>query len=136
MVVVLVVGVVGTAGAFVLGPWALDVVFDADLSGRTMAILALGSAFYMMALASAQAVIALRGHALVAVGWGVGLLTFVLTLWLSSDDVFRRVEFALLASSIAALVGFSLALQYKLRSGAKPDRGSMMDAITDMPFEM
>ncbi len=135
MMVVIVVGVVGTAGAFVLGPWALDVVFDADISGRTMAILALGSAFYMLALASAQAVIALRGHALVAVGWGVGATTFVVTLWLSSDDVFRRVEFALLASSIAALLSFAMALQHKLRAGEVPDQDSMMDAIIDMPFE-
>ncbi len=135
MGVVLVVGAVGTGGAFVLGPWALDVVFDADLSGRTMAILALGSAFYMLALASAQAVIAVRGHALVAVGWGVGLLTFVVTLWLSSHDIFRRVEYALLASSITALLSFAIALQYKLRTGAEPDQDSMMDAIIDMPFE-
>lgn len=135
MGLVLVVGVVGTAGAFVLGPWALDVVFDADLTGRTMAILALGSAFYMLALASAQAVIALRGHALVALGWGVGLLTFVVTVWISADTIFRRVEYALLASSITALVTFSISLQYKLRSGVQPDQDSMMDAITDMPFE-
>ena len=74
--------------------------------------------------------------ALVAVGWGVGLLTFVLVLWLSSHDIFRRVEYALLASSITSLLAFAVALQYKLRSGVKPDRDSMMDAITDMPFEM
>ncbi len=132
---VLVVGVGGTAGAFVLGPWALDVVYDADLTGRTLAILALGSAFYMVALATAQAVIALQGHALVAVGWGVGVVSFLLTTWLSSDDLFRRIELGLLVSSIAAVLSFVTALRYKLRSGATPNQDSMMDAITDMPFE-
>ena len=135
MAVVLVVGVVGTTGAFVLGPWALDVVFDADLSGRTLALLAFSSACYMVALATAQAVIALKGHALVALGWGVGACTFVAATYLSSDDVFRRVEIGLLASSIAAMASFGIALRYKLTTGVTPDRDSIMDAITDMPFE-
>lgn len=135
MVVVLVVGVVGTAGAFVLGPWAIEVVYDAELSGRTLAVLALSSAFYMAALATAQAVIALRGHALVALGWGIGVASFLLTTWLSSDELFRRVELGLLASSVAALVGFAVALRARLATGAVPDRDSVMDAITDMPFE-
>jgi len=135
MMAVLAVGVVGTTGAFLIGPWAIDVVYDADLSGRTLAVLALGSACYMVALATAQAVIALKGHALVAVGWGVGVITFLLTTWLSSDDLFRRIEFGLLASSIGAMATFALALRYKLGTGVRPDRDSVFEAITDMPFE-
>jgi hypothetical protein len=45
------------------------------------------------------------------------------------------VEIGLLASSIAAMTSFAIVLRYKLRSGATPDQGSIMDAITDMPFE-
>jgi hypothetical protein len=92
MGVVLAVGVLGTAGAFVLGPWALRLVYDVDLSGRTLAMLSLSSALYMLALATAQAVIALQGHALVAVGWLIGVVTFLLGTWLSADEVFRRIE--------------------------------------------
>lgn len=135
MLVVAAVGVVGTTGAFILGPWAIDVVYDASLSGRTLAILALGSTFYMVALALAQAVIALKGHALVAVGWGVGVITFLLVTWLSSDDLFRRVEIGLLASSAAAMITFAISFKVKLASGVTPDQDSMMDALTDMPFE-
>lgn len=135
MYAVLAVGVVGTTGAFLIGPWAIEVVYDANLTGRTLAILALGSACYMLALATAQAVIALKGHALVALGWGIGVLTFVLATWLSSDDLFRRVEIGLLASSIASMVSFAIALRHKLVIGAVPDQDSIMDAITDMPFE-
>jgi len=137
MMVVLAVGVVGTAGAFVLGPWALQIVYDADLSGRTLAMLALSSAVYMLALATAQAVIALQGHALVAVGWAIGVLGFVLGTWLSGpeDEVFRRIEIGLVVSSAAALVTFALALRHRLSSGTLPNQGSVMDAITDMPFE-
>ena len=135
MIVVLVVGFVGTTGAFLIGPWALEVVFDADLTGRTLALLAFSSACYMIALATAQAVIALKGHALVSIGWGIGVIAFIIGTWQGSDDVFRRVEIGLLASSIAAMVTFGLTLRYKLMIGVVPDQDSIMDAITDMPFE-
>ncbi|MEM9515756.1 MAG: hypothetical protein AAGA42_12955 [Actinomycetota bacterium] len=135
MLVVLAVGVIGTLGAFVLGPWVIEVVYDAELGGRTLAMLALSSAVYMGALATAQAVIALQGHALVALGWGLGAVAFVLGTWLSSDQIFRRIEIGLLLSSVVALIAFAIALQIQLRAGAKPDQDSVMEAITDMPFE-
>lgn len=133
--VVVGVGVIGTAGAFVLGPFVLDAVFDANLSGRTLAMLALGSACYMMALALAQAVIALKGHAFVSVGWMAGVIAFVLATWLSSDDLFRRVEIGLLVSSGTAMIAFALALRQRLASGARPDEGSLLEALTDQPLE-
>jgi O-antigen/teichoic acid export membrane protein len=135
LMVVVLVGVVGTVGAFIIGPWAIDVVYDADLSGSTLAILAMGSAFYMMAIATAQAVIALKGHALVALGWGCGVIAFLLGTWLSSDDLFRRIELGLLISSITSMVAFMISLKYKMSTDVVPDQDSIMDAITDMPFE-
>jgi O-antigen/teichoic acid export membrane protein len=135
MVLVLGVGVVGTIGAFILGPFVINVVYDADLTGQTLAMLALGSACYMVALALAQAVIALKGHPLVALGWISGVVSFVLATWLSSDDLFTRVEIGLLVSSVAAMTAFALALRYKLATGAVPDRESVLEAITDMPLE-
>ena len=135
MYIVLVVGAVGTSGAFLLGPWMIEIVYDASLTGQTLALLALSSACYMVALATAQAVIALKGHAFVALGWGIGVATFVVATYWGGEDVFRRVEVGLLASSIAAMTSFAIALRYKLQSGATPDQGSVMDAITDMPFE-
>lgn len=135
MYIVLVVGVVSTSGALLLGPWMIEIVYGASLTGRTLALLALSSACYMVALATAQAVIALKGHAFVASGWGIGVATFVLATYWGGEDVFRRVEIGLLASSIAAMTSFAIVLRYKLQSGATPDQGSIMDAITDMPFE-
>jgi O-antigen/teichoic acid export membrane protein len=135
MLLVLAVGVVGTVGAFLLGPWALSLVYDADLSGRTLAMLTLSSALYMLALATAQAVIALQGHSLVAIGWAIGLASFLLATWLSSDEVFRRIEIGLAVSSACALAAFALALHHRLKVGALPTKSSIMDAMTDMPFE-
>jgi O-antigen/teichoic acid export membrane protein len=134
MKLVLLVGVVGTAGAFLLGPLVIEKFYDATLPRTTMAMLAFGSAGYMVALAIAQAVIALRGHALVALGWGVGAITFVLVTWLAADELFRRVELGLVASSFASLCVFALALRSRLRSGDLPSGQSVMEAITDMPL--
>ena len=40
-----------------------------------------------------------------------------------------------LAGSAAAMVVFSLALRTQLRAGAVPTESSVLEAITDMPFE-
>jgi O-antigen/teichoic acid export membrane protein len=122
------VGIVGTAGAFILGPWAAEVIYEVELSNRTLAMLALASSLYMLALALGQAVIALKGHALVALGWGLGVATFVVVTLFSSDLLFRRIEFGLLFSSMAALVYFAIALERRLRAGARPDSGSVIEA--------
>ena len=135
MVIVLAVGMAGVAGSFLVGPFVIEKMYAVDISSRTLAMLALGSAAYMFALALAQAVIALNGHALVGVGWGLGMVSFVLVTWLSSDDLFRRIEYGLVASSVAALIAFGFALRYKLRTGSLPTNESMMEAIIDMPFE-
>ncbi len=132
---VLVVAVVGTAGAFLLGPFVIKKFYDSELSGRTLATLALSSAVYMFALALAQAVIALRGHMLVAFGWASAGIIFLLVTWLNDEDLFRRVELGLVASSVAALVAFAFALRHRLRIGVVPTGESIMEALTDMPLE-
>ncbi len=129
------VGVAGTIGAFALGPIAVELLYDAELSRRTLAVLAAGSAFYMLGLAVAQALIALHGHALVALGWTVGMVTFVGVTAAVGGEVFRRVELGLLAGSMAAATVFALALRGRLRSGRLPDEASMYEALTDMPLE-
>jgi O-antigen/teichoic acid export membrane protein len=130
------VGALGTVGAFVLGPFAVDLLYDAELSNRTLAVLALGSACYMLGLAFAQAVLALHGHAWVALGWTIGMGSFVLVTWLfDHSDVFRRVEVGLLVGSAAAMATFAFALRQRLRAGAVPDEQSVIEALTDQPFE-
>lgn len=129
--VVVSVGIIGTLGAFLLGPFAIELVYDAELGGRTLAALALASGVYMMALALGQAVIALHGHALVALGWGVGVLTFVLAVVYSSDDLFRRIEIGLFLSSLTSMIAFAVALKFKLdASTGVAEAESLIDAAT------
>ncbi len=134
--VVIAVGVMGVIGSALLGPFVLSKVYNADLSRRTITMLVLGTAIYMVALTFAQAVIALHGHALVALGWGVGMVTFVLVTSLSSNELYLRVELGLVASSIVACAAFALALQRRLSFGVAPDEGSLLEAATDVPYEL
>ncbi|MEO6124182.1 MAG: hypothetical protein ABIR32_10775 [Ilumatobacteraceae bacterium] len=136
LIVVCGVAFLGVAGSAMLGPYILEKVFQADLSSRTVGMLALGSGIYMIALTFAQAVIALHGHALVAIGWLIGMITFGLVTWLSSNDVFPRVELGLVSSSIAAAAVFAFALRYRLSVGIPPDAGSLLEAATDVPYEV
>ena len=108
------IGVAGTIYGALLGPWTLRLVYNADLTGSTLAMLALSSALYMMALAISQAVLALEDHAYVALGWVIALITFILGTWLSSDDAFQRIEIGLVASSLAAVTAFGLRLRRRL----------------------
>lgn len=135
MIVVIAVGVLGTVGSFALGPPVLDLVYDGGLDRRTLTLLALGSAIYMVALATAQAVIALHGHAVVGIGWLIGMATFLIGAAFSAEDLYLRVEIGLVASSLAALVVFSIALSRLLDSGATVDLDSLSDALSDRPLE-
>lgn len=114
VIVVAGIGVAGTIFGALLGPWTLRLVYDADLGGRTLAMLALSSALYMMALAVSQAVLALEDHAYVALGWVISITMFVIGTWLTSDDVFQRIEIGLVASSAAAVIAFGLRLRRRL----------------------
>ena len=129
VVLVIGVGVFGTIGAFLFGPFFLDLVYGGGIDRSTLTLLALASAIYMMALAIAQAVIALRGHRLVALGWLLSFLSYVLCAWKVSQDLFLRVEVALVVSSTVALVSFALSLRALLKSGATVDIESVTTAI-------
>src|SRR4029077_11800103 len=107
--------------------------FGADLTGRTMAMLALSSAIYMGAIAVSQAVVALHGHAQVAFGWIFAVVSFVLAIWLAGDDLFRRIEIALVVSSLTALVTFSVALPLRWPA-AQPAIGDV-GPLPELPLE-
>jgi O-antigen/teichoic acid export membrane protein len=135
LILVLIVGAAAVIGAFLLGPFVVKVFFDSVLSRRTLTLLALSSALYMVALALAQAIIALQGHAKVAFGWALGMATFVAVVAVPNDDLLLRVESALVAGSLGALVVFAVVLRILIHSGAQPDEDSLMEAFDSLPME-
>ena len=130
--------VAGTIVGAVLGPFVVDTMFPgSDLGARTMGILAAGAGLYMLAMACAQALIALGGHADQAAGWFIGCVALAITVLISSQDVFFRVELALLAGSAAALVVMGVLLVRRL-TAAGPlhvDSGDLIEAIHDVAIE-
>ena len=133
--IVVAVALLGTVGSYVLGPWALDIMYDGGLDRSTLTLLALASGMYMLCIAIAQAVIALRGHRWVAIGWVSAVVTFLLLTAVSSNDLFLRVEIGLVGGSTAALIVFSLALKSRIAAGITPDADSMVDGVLDTQFE-
>jgi O-antigen/teichoic acid export membrane protein len=137
LVVTVGLGALASVGAFAVGPQVVTAMFgdEFELDHRTLGLLALGCALYMIATALAQAVIALAGHRLVAASWAAGVVAFVGTVAFASDDLFFRVELGLLAGSLASMVAMGLALAARLSSGAQPEAGAVIDALHDLPFE-
>ncbi len=129
---------VGTIVGAVLGPFVVETMFPgSDLGSRTMGILAAGAGIYMLAMACAQALIALGGHADQAAGWFVGCLALAVTVLISSDDLFFRVELALLVGSAVSLIvmGALLIRRLTVAGPLHVDSGDLIEAIHDVPIE-
>jgi O-antigen/teichoic acid export membrane protein len=139
LVVVAGLALAGTVGGFVLGPFVVEIMFpDADLSGRTMGLLAAGAGLYMLALACAQAVIALGGHRDQALGWAAGFGALVVTVLVAAtDDLFLRVEVGLLAGSAVAFVAMAGLLMRRLAASGPLTiaSGDLIEALHDVPIE-
>jgi O-antigen/teichoic acid export membrane protein len=138
LVAVAALAVAGSAVGAILGPTVVEIMFPgADLGHRTMGLLAAGAGLYLLAMACAQAVIALGGHADQAIGWCLGLVTLLATVWLVSDDLFLRVEIGLLVGSAVAFVAMG-ALLFRRLAAAGPlhiDSGDLIEAMHEVPIE-
>jgi len=98
--------VVGTAGAYLLGPPVVRLLFGPgfDISSATMAILTAASTVYVLAAAVSSAAIATLRHRLSAVAWLAGCVTFAAGTALG-QGLYTRVELGyLLGSCVTALV--------------------------------
>lgn len=114
LILVVGVGVVGTAGAFAVGPAVLKLIYAGGIDRRTLTLLAFSSALYMVAVVFAQATIALHGHALAGIGWALGFASFIALAAWSSNDLYLRVELALVGSSLVSLASFIVALRSRM----------------------
>ena len=128
------VGVIGTIGAALLGPTVLRRAFAENLDATHLAMLAVASSVYMLAMALAQALIALHAHAHVGIGWLVGFIAFLLALAIP-NELLTRVETALVVGATVALVIFAWSLRRSLAHGGTLDADSIREALHDLPLE-
>lgn len=130
------VGAAGVIGSLLLGPSVVDKAFNVNLGRGDLVLLAAGSATYMLALAVAQALIALHGQNQVALSWLASVIIFVGgVVAFSSLDLYPRVELALLAGAATALIAMGFCVVMKVRSGAELREGDLIEALHDMPLE-
>ncbi|MFN2568536.1 MAG: lipopolysaccharide biosynthesis protein [Candidatus Dormibacteria bacterium] len=114
-------GGLATAGAAVLGPFAVRLLFGPgyDLGHADMAYLAGASGCLMIALCLTQALISLHGYARAAVGWTAGCAGFVVFTAIGTE-LFARVEHGLLGGSVVGIVVMAVLLIPLLRDRVTP----------------
>ncbi len=130
--------VIGSIVGAVLGPFIVDIMFPGSgLGARTMGILAAGAGIYMLAMACAQALIALGGHLDQAIGWMSGCVALAVTVAFASHDVFFRVELGLFAGSAVSFVVMAGLLIRRLAPAGPVfvERGDLIEAMHEVPIE-
>ena len=135
---VVAIGVVATVVAYAIGPMVVRIFFgrEFELGHTDLAYLAAASAAYMLALALAQALIALEAYSRVVTGWAVGIVAFVLVT-ASQHGLLPRVEHGFLAGSIAAALVMALSVNTLLSRGlaGTHDADELLEASHQLPIE-
>ncbi|MFZ4584514.1 MAG: hypothetical protein ACOYNI_04725 [Acidimicrobiia bacterium] len=121
--------VVCTAGAFVLGPFVVRLLFGPGfvVSNTTMALLAAASAVYVLASAQTGALIAIGGHRATAIGWGVACAAFAVVVAVV-PGLYLRVELAYLIGSVVAAASLTWAMQRRALAQTPPD--AVLEEVT------
>jgi len=100
--VIMGVGLVGFAAAWLIGPWILRVAYKPELfvDGLTLGLLTFASAFMGMLMITGVAVLALERHAFYVAGWLAATATAFAVLFLAPWGVAATVVVALFAGPI------------------------------------
>ncbi len=136
LVVVVGIGLAGAVGAFVLGPWVGEILFnDFSLGAVGLGLLAAGSGAFIVALTLAQALIALGGHRLMSASWGVGFVGCVIGIAVI-PGLERRVELGFLLGATLAAVAMAFALWSRIGRAEGMGVEPLIEAIEHEPIEI
>jgi O-antigen/teichoic acid export membrane protein len=133
---VVAIGVVATVVAYAIGPMVVRIFFgrEFELGHTDLAYLAAASAAYMLALALAQALIALEAYSRAVTGWAVGIVAFVLVT-ASQHGLLPRVERGFLAGCLAAAAVLGVLLAGRLSRGTAASTEELVEAVHQLPIE-
>jgi O-antigen/teichoic acid export membrane protein len=131
---VLGIGVLTTLAAAVAGTAVIDRIYGGrtDLTARDLALLAAAFIIIMATICLDQALIALKGHSRMAIGWLVSFSTFVVVTALGSD-LYLRVELGLLSASLVAFTWMSVCLVGRLRAHVPIEPVTTAEALAEIP---
>jgi O-antigen/teichoic acid export membrane protein len=139
LLVVVGIGVLGVVAGATLGPFVGKILFGAkfELSNLDVGLLAAGSGLFILALTLSQGLIALNAQSHVMAAWFVGLVAFVVTTAVASDDLFLRVEIGSIAGAGAAAAAMGLLFARRLRHGiGDASLASLVEQIEHEPIEI
>ncbi|MGH9037322.1 MAG: lipid II flippase MurJ, partial [Acidimicrobiia bacterium] len=136
LAVVVAIGLVATITAWAIGHEVVGLLFGAgfELSRTDLAYLAAASAAYMLALALAQALIALSAYARVVIGWASGIVVFTIVT-ATQSGLLTRVERGFLAGATASAAVMGLLLATRMAKGIVASADTLADAAFDVPIE-
>jgi O-antigen/teichoic acid export membrane protein len=130
------VAVLGTLGAFLLGPTVGKILFnDFTMGAGGLGLLAAGSGVFIIALTLAQALMALGGHHLVAIAWGIGVAVCVALMAVISG-LEARVDSGFLVGSAAATVVMFIGVVRMRSRMVGADVADLVEAIEHEPLEI
>ena len=136
LMVVVGIGVLGTVGALVLGPWVGKLLFDDfALDAKGLALLAAGSGAFIFALTLAQALMALGGYRLMTASWAAGL-TVCLTIMATVTDLEIRVEVGFLVGALVAAAAMAAATWSRIGRADGMGIESLVENIEHEPIEI
>lgn len=134
--IVVVIAVIGTVGAFVVGPAVGKILFnDFTLDAVGLGLLAAGSGFFIIALTLAQALMALGGYRMMVVAWASGLAVCGLLVAVISD-LEMRVEVSFLVGAAVAAMFMFVAAQRQLNRVGDIGIEPLVDMIGHEPAEI
>lgn len=145
VVIVAGVGVLGIIGSFFFGELAGRILFGKKfvLDRNDLTLLAVGNAFFIIALTLGQAVIALRAYGRAAAAWASGLAVFVLLITLIPSGVhddhalFRRAELSFVGGAAVAAGVMGIGLLLRLRSDIPIDAADeLVGGLEHEPLEI
>lgn len=127
---------VGVVIGFSVGSRLVGLFFGHDffVSNRTVGMLALASSLYLVAMALAQAVIALAAPRFVAIGWGAGALVLVIVSMVGPAGL-AGVEWGYAAGSATAVAVMISGLWMLWSRGARAHTPDVIEAAYDLALE-
>jgi O-antigen/teichoic acid export membrane protein len=136
VVLVLAVGVVTTVLAAAAGTTVINKIYGGatDLSPRDLALLAAAFIIIMATICLDQALIALKGHSRMAIGWLAAFASFVaVTAVSASGGLYLRVELGLLAAGAVAFTWMLVCLGDLLRAHVPMADVSTAEGLAEIP---
>ncbi|MGY6499701.1 MAG: lipopolysaccharide biosynthesis protein [Acidimicrobiales bacterium] len=111
----------GTLIAWAIGPQVVQIAFGESfvLGHRDLALLALSSGIFMLAVSLGQSLIAVASPARMAIGWATGVATFAVVTALG-NDLYLRVQVGMVAgtTAVACVLGAMLIVRVRELKGS------------------